>query len=186
MIRLQHLLLFVITSVTLFLLLVTIPSDQQPEILHNFLKQVEKQAHVNLSTVYWQDKRNEPDLFDMLAPDMPNLPLQFLHANKEKQRKMNDTCAKLPNLYDLHFNTYWQIYESNDGTYNLYSAFLDVREQNSYGPIVRILTMVDSISPSTNDSFCQLWFNETTEPVFSKVTNYNLIFGIGNTLPRVR
>ena len=180
MIRLQYLLLFVIVSVTFFLLLVSIPSEHQPQILHNFLKQVEKQAHVNLSTVYRQDKKDEPDLFNMLASDMPNLPLMFLHENKDKQRKKNDTCAKLPNLYDLHFNNFWQIYESNEGTYNLYSAFLDMREQNNLGPTVRILTMVDHDSPSTSDSFCQLWFNETTEPVFSKVTNYNLIFGIGS------
>ena len=182
--RLYYLLFFVIFSgISVFVLFVTVPVDLRPQIVHNFIQQVQ-QAKVNLTVAYWQDQRNESDLLLKLGPQMPNLPLDFLYTNMNKGRKMNDTCAKLPNLYDMHFNNYWQMYESNDGTFYMYSAFLDVREQNPLGPTVRILTMVDRHSPGKNASYCQLWFNETAEPVFSKVVAYNLIYG--NTLPVVR
>jgi len=107
---------------------------------------------------------------------MPNLPVLFWLQNRikltKKQMKMNDTCAKFPYLYDLHFNNYWQLHQSENRTIHLYSAFLDVREQNPLGPTVRILAMADHSSPETNEAYCQLWFNDSTEPVFAKVESY--------------
>ena len=66
---------------------------------------------------------------------MPNFPLS--HWNKVK--KDNATgCTKFPDLYDIHFsNKYWQEFESSNGTFYLYGAYLDVRALNRLGPTVR-------------------------------------------------
>merc|ERR1711892_558711 len=173
-------LLLLLILPSLLLLWLSIPSYHHPQILHNFLHQLQP-AEPNLTVVYWQDQLNETKLLLNLAPQMPNLALIFWNENKKKPMKKNDTCAKLPNLYDLHFNNYWQLYNSNDGTFHLYSAFLDVREQNPLGPTVRILVMVDRHSPWKEESYCQIWFDDSTEPVFVKVSTYHLIYG--GTLP---
>ena len=96
-------------AVSSFLILLTVPVNLQPSIVPHFIRQLQGGAPVNLTVAYWQDQRNESDLLLKLGPQIPNLPLDFLYANMKTGRKMNDSCAKLPNLFDLHFNNYWPI-----------------------------------------------------------------------------
>ena len=119
---------------------------------------------------------SEAELVNQLEPQMPNLAVLYWQQNKHKQMSKNASCARYPDIYDLRFNKFWQVMESSNGTYNLYAAYLDVRELNLAGPTVRILTMINRLEPWYQDTFCQIWFNDTNEPVFSKVVNVHLIW----------
>merc|ERR1711915_846354 len=90
--------------------------------------------------------------------------------------KTNESCAHFPEIYDLKFNKYWQVMESSNGTYYLYAAYLDARELNLLGPTIRILAMVNRLEPWYLDTYCQLWFNQSSAPILTKVTSIYLIW----------
>ena len=119
-------------------------------------------------------KLREDDIIDLLEPQMPNLSLQFWKQNRHKNMKMNDTCAPFPEIYDLNFNNFWQVMESSNGSFHLYAAYLDKRELNPLGPTVRILTMINRFEPWKIDTHCQMWFNDTSEPVITNVATIYL------------
>jgi len=132
---------------------------------------LEAQVAIDLSP-----KLSEAELASRIQPHMPNLPILYWQENKNKMMKQNTTCAKFPSVYDLHFNNiYWQVTETTNGTFYLYGAYLDVRPKNRLGPTVRILGMINRLEPKVK-TFCQLWFNSTKEPVFSKVLEYKYIW----------
>ena len=121
-------------------------------------------------------KLSEKELVRKLQSQMPNLPLVYWQQNKNKKLGKNKTCAKYPDIYDLHFNNkYWQETVTSNGTFLLYGAYLDVRPKNRLGPAVRILGMINRLEPKVK-AFCQLWFNDSKEPVFSKVLEYKYIW----------
>jgi len=121
-------------------------------------------------------KLNETEKAAILQAKIPNLPLVYWFENKNKVRSKNKTCAKYPSVYDMNFNNiYWQQLETSNGTFFLYAAYLDVRHKNRLGPTVRILSMINRIEPTVK-TYCQLWFNSTKEPVFSKVLEYKYIW----------
>lgn len=123
-------------------------------------------------------KKPEKDLVKELANQLPNLPLVYLHENKGKNWhiKGNKTCAKFPTIYDLHINNiYWQETETSNGTFYLYSAYLDRRKNNRLGPTIRILGMINRLEPKVK-TFCQIWFSGSKEPVISKVLEYKYIW----------
>ena len=123
-------------------------------------------------------KKPEKDLVQELANQLPNLPLVYLHENKGKNWhiKGNKTCAKFPTIYDLHINNiYWQETETSNGTFYLYSAYLDRRKNNRLGPTIRILGMINRLEPKVK-TFCQIWFSGSKEPVISKVLEYKYIW----------
>jgi len=121
-------------------------------------------------------KLSEAELASQLQPHMPNLPIVYWQENKNKKLNKNNTCAKFPSIYDLHFNNiYWQVTETSNGTFYLYGAYLDVRPKNRLGPTVRILGMINRLEPKVK-TYCQLWFNSSKEPVFSKVLEYKYIW----------
>jgi len=121
-------------------------------------------------------KLSEADLVKKLQPQMPNLPIVYWQENKKKKVNKNSSCTKYPDIYDLHFNNkYWQVTETSNGTFHLYGAYLDVRSKNRLGPTVRILGMINRLEPKVK-TFCQLWFNDSKEPVFSKVLEYKYIW----------
>ena len=70
---------------------------------------------------------------------------------------------------------YWQVFESSDGSFYLYGAYLDVRKNNRLGPTVRILGMINRLEPQVK-TFCQLWFSDSGEAVVSKVLEYKYIW----------
>jgi len=121
-------------------------------------------------------KLNESAKAIQLQAQIPNLPLVYWFENKNKARSKNSTCAKYPSVYDIHFNNiYWQQTDTSNGTFFLYGAYLDVRSKNRLGPTVRILSMINRLEPTVK-THCQLWFNSTKEPVFSKVIEYKYIW----------
>ena len=86
-----------------------------------------------------------------------------------------EKCGAFPNILDIHYNNlYWQQMESGGGTFLLYSAFLDTRRSCTFCPMVRVLGMVNRVSPST--TFCQLWLENKKEPVVSKLFENKLIW----------
>jgi hypothetical protein len=114
------------------------------------------------------------NLTKILSEELPNLPT--FYWKKKPQRKAAKSCAKLPALSDLHFsNIYWQILETRNGTFSLYSAFLDDRILNILGPTVRILGMINRRNP-TQKTFCQIWFDFDKWPVISEVFEYRYIW----------
>ena len=67
----------------------------------------------------------EKQLLTDLQEQLPNLPLSYLHENKNKNFGLNKTCAKYPSIYDLHIsNVYWQEQATSNGTFYLYGAYL--------------------------------------------------------------
>ena len=81
-------------------------------------------------------KLNESELTVRLQSRMPNLPLVYWYQNKNKQLGRNTSCAQFPGVYDIHFNNiYWQQMDSSNGTFFLYGAYLDVREERGIDPM---------------------------------------------------
>ena len=107
---------------------------------------------------------------------MPNLPLTYWRDNgKGKGMALNESCAKLPDPMKLRYNNlYWQEVVTSRLTLYLYGAYLDIRERNLEGPSVRLLGMTDKLRPKVN-LFCQLWFENSTQPVISQVSQYSYI-----------
>ena len=82
----------------------------------------------------------------------------------------------MPDLLNLRYNNlYWQEVVTSNLTLYLYGAYLDIRARNPEGPSVRLLGMTNKLRPKV-DIFCQLWFENSTQPVLSKVSNFKYIF----------
>lgn len=79
-------------------------------------------------------------------------------------------------MFDLEFNNlYWQTLRTSNGTFQLYGAYLDKRNNNRLGPTVRILGMIDRIEP-TVITYCQFWFESKKDPVIAKSFEYKYIW----------
>jgi len=146
---------------------------------HSTTETTEVNVFEALPNIDTSPKLNETAKALKLQPLIPNLPLVYWFENKDQLKKSgskNASCAKYPSVYDIHFNNiYWQQTDTSNGTFFLYSAYLDVRAKNRLGPTVRILSMINRIEPTVK-TFCQLWFNSTKEPVISKVIEYKYIW----------
>ncbi|GAB6033633.1 hypothetical protein CHUAL_013692 [Chamberlinius hualienensis] len=79
-----------------------------------------------------------------------------------------------PDIQDIHFNNlYWQVFVAEDTTFYLFGAYYDCRMSKGGHCYVRILGMVDTISPSSNIK-CALWFSGGEKMVWSSSTvNYD-------------
>ena len=120
-------------------------------------------------------KRSDKEVLAELEKQLPNFPLTYL-LDKKGYHYKNKTCAKFPTIYDIHVNNmYWQETDTSNGTFYLYGAYLDVRKNNRLGPTVRILGMINRLEPQVK-TYCQFWFNNTREPVISKVLEYKYIW----------
>ena len=113
----------------------------------------------------------------VIEAQMPNLPLtHWRHLNEGRGMSLNQSCAKMPDLLNLHYNNlYWQEVVTSTLTLYLYGAYLDTRTKNTS---VRLLGMLDKLRPKV-DIFCQLWFENSSWPVISRVNNFKFIF-VGN------
>ena len=71
----------------------------------------------------------------------------------------NKSCkVEFPNLYELDYNNiYWQRMATPNATFYLYGAYFDDRWRGGPLAMVRILAMIDRISPPPTN--CQLWFD---------------------------
>jgi len=121
-------------------------------------------------------KLSDKEVASKVQDSMPNLPIVYWQANKDKKQAHNSTCANFPSIVELKFNNqYWQVTETSNGTFHLYGAYMDVRASNRLGPTVRILGMIDRLEPKVK-TFCQLWFSDSKEPVMSNVLEYKYIW----------
>lgn len=124
----------------------------------------------------------EENITGFIESQIPNLPLSYWEENAEGQRmELNDSCAKMPNPMGLRYNNlYWQEVVTSNFTLYLYAAYLDLRKRSNNGPVVHLLGMTDKLKPRVS-IFCQLWFENSNQPVLSKVTlfRYLWVFGDG-------
>ncbi|CAL4066825.1 unnamed protein product [Meganyctiphanes norvegica] len=119
---------------------------------------------------------SELDLANQIQKNVPNLPIIYWQKYRGKLMKMNRTCAKFPSLYDINYNNmYWQILKSSNWSFYLYGAYYDNRTLVAMKPVIRILGMNDRLDQKVK-IYCQLWFEGHTQPVFSQVFEYNLMW----------
>jgi hypothetical protein len=72
--------------------------------------------------------------------------------------------VKIPNLFEIDYNNiYWQRFVSSNGIYFLYNAYYDDRKLGGPLPVVRIIAMIDRLSPPP--ILCQIWFANVHSPV---------------------
>lgn len=117
---------------------------------------------------------------DVLAslPSSSNLPFQYwMHIlklmGKVKYKNRTSCKTEFPSLFELQYNNiYWQKYSSSNGTFYLYGAYYDDRWRGGPLPSVRILAMIDRISPPP--VACLMWFDSIAVPLISPV---NYIYG---------
>lgn len=126
------------------------------------------------------DKPNgeqEAFLIQQIQQRLPSLPIVYWNKNKNKNMYYkNESCAKFPSIFDIEFNNvYWQSLYTSNGTFHLYGAYYDVRKMSRIGPAVRILGMINRIEPTVK-THCQFWFDNSKEPVFTKVMEYKYIW----------
>ena len=135
-----------------------------------------------------KSKPRKEDIAGFIESQNPNLPLSYWKKNaKGHKLELNGSCAKLPDPLTLRYNNlYWQEVVTSNFTLYLYSAYLDVRTRNTEGPVVRLLGMTDKLKPRST-MFCQLWFENSTQPVLSEVNWFAYLWmfpdggGDGNT-----
>ena len=139
------------------------------EAIISFQSSLNSKLDLNHLSVDSSPALNEQDLLISLSNDSnSNLPLLYwskIWRNKSKAGK--GSCRpEFPNLFELDFNNiYWQRFKSNNGTFFLYAAYYDDRWRGGPLPMVRVLSMIDRVSPP--QVMCQLWFDEFTTPVMT-------------------
>ncbi|CAG0924224.1 unnamed protein product [Notodromas monacha] len=129
---------------------------------------------------------DEETLIRMEA-EVPNVPVKFWRSVEKKLHTMQKggNCAQMPNIFELAFeNLVWQQVKTSNGTFSLYSAYFDIRPL-SPAPTIRILSIIDRVVP-TVPAFCQIWFENSTQPVIANVSQYrflwNKAWGTGNKI----
>ena len=83
-------------------------------------------------------------------------------------------------------NLYWQVLNTDQTAYYFTEAFLDVRQQDSKGSLVRILGMVEIQKyEEKEDLHCHFWFN-TTKRIHteSKAADFDYLFSNFHLKPK--
>ncbi|XP_069172171.1 uncharacterized protein [Procambarus clarkii] len=107
---------------------------------------------------------------------LPNLPFSYRERNDPHFGSGNNNCSKYPELFDIHFNSiYWQVLQTSNGSFYMYSAFYDNRTLSKHSPSLRILAMINRIEPSVKTK-CKIWFNDKISPVIVNVSEYRYIW----------
>ena len=76
-----------------------------------------------------EKRENETPILKMLQKKLPNLPLLYWEKNKDTLVSEFDHCNKVPDVMDLHYNNfYWQVKETQNNKFYLYSAYFDKRQ----------------------------------------------------------
>ncbi|KAI1280351.1 hypothetical protein HDE_13834 [Halotydeus destructor] len=88
-------------------------------------------------------------------------------ANNNNNGKTGNCKPEFPSLYELDYNNvYWQRFQAtNASTFYLYGAYYDDRWRGGPLPMVRLLTMIDKITPPP--VYCQFWFDKLSAPILS-------------------
>ena len=134
------------------------------------------------STAFPNLPLSKDNIASFIESQNPNLPFsnwKQLNAEGHKM-ELNESCAKMPDPLRLRYNNeYWQEVVTSNFTLYLYAAYLDDRAKNTEGPVVRLLGMTDKLKP-TVPMFCQLWFENSTQPVLSEVISFAYLWIFGS------
>ena len=119
-----------------------------------------------------ESQTTKEDITAFIESQNPNIPLSYWQQNAKGQKlELNGSCAKMPDPLMLRYNNiYWQEVVTSKFTLYLYAAYLDIRSRSREGGVVRLLGMTDKLKPRAK-MFCQLWFENSTQPVLSEVTS---------------
>ncbi|XP_037934451.1 uncharacterized protein LOC119668854 [Teleopsis dalmanni] len=118
---------------------------------------------------------NETQMYASIAKELPSLHLQFLQK-KAGSGRLNATCAEYPHLFDIQFhNTYYQSYDNGNSSFKIFGAYYDKRTTIEHTPMVRVLSMINRYENYTLN-YCQLWYEERTQPVIVPVKEYKMIW----------
>uniref|UniRef100_A0A6P7GVL3 Glycosyltransferase family 92 protein n=1 Tax=Diabrotica virgifera virgifera TaxID=50390 RepID=A0A6P7GVL3_DIAVI len=110
---------------------------------------------------------------------LPSLPEIKKDWESDAKRGYNQTCAKFVLPLDIEYrDSYWQSQKTSKDMFLLYNAYLDTRSENTLGPTVRIVGMID-IHEISSTTYCQLWFNDTNNPVIVKTFERRSIWWFG-------
>ncbi|XP_037933200.1 uncharacterized protein LOC119668933 [Teleopsis dalmanni] len=124
------------------------------------------------------DRREVPDdkdIVNAVDKELPALALNFLYASRFKS--WNKTCAPYPTLFNIKFrNVYYQDFENKNVSFALYGAYYDNRTDVSGAPLIRVLSMVNQIDEKFPKSYCQLWYENKTQPVIIPIVEYKTIW----------
>ncbi|RWS30603.1 hypothetical protein B4U80_08932, partial [Leptotrombidium deliense] len=117
---------------------------------------------------------SEQELYLKLA-NISNIPLiQWSKVSKKVKsnaKSGNKSCkAEFPSVFEIDFNNiYWQrMQTTNSTTFYLYGAYYDDRWRGGALASVRILAMIDRITPPP--VVCQFWFESIPSPIFANAT----------------
>lgn len=117
----------------------------------------------------------EESIYDELHRMVPNIP-KFYTSGKRKPKGYSATCAKFPDVVDLHYNNvYWQTYQDSNLTIHMLSAFYDNRTNNAYGASVRVLAVMNSLKKDTV-VHCQIWFEGERGPAIVQSTHFHFMW----------
>ena len=122
------------------------------------------------------------DITAFIESRNPNIPLSYWQQITKTGQKLelNGSCAKMPDPMTLRYNNiFWQEVVTSNFTLYLYAAYLDVRARNTEGPVVRLLGMADKLKPRVT-MFCQLWFENSSQPVLSEVSSFRYLWTFGD------
>nr|XP_015836268.1 PREDICTED: uncharacterized protein LOC659180 [Tribolium castaneum] len=146
-------LLFLITLgiICTFVISKNLTSDQTPTKHHTFRQILQAPS----------DPLDKPFSLPPAKNTTGNIPSVFFTPKAPKPTKLNTTCAKFPDLFDLQFrNDHWQLQKTSTGSLFLFNAYFDRRG----GDFVRIITMFTQHPPETQ-FWCQFWYQNSTKPV---------------------
>ncbi|CAF1230640.1 unnamed protein product [Didymodactylos carnosus] len=96
---------------------------------------------------------------------------EILNKSKFENKDGKKKCSKIthPKDIDLDYNNiYWQRFISSNGTYYLYHAFYDNRVLVGSSPLIRILSVIDRISPIP--IYCLIWLHNTSSSIITSAT----------------
>ena len=132
-------------------------------------------SYKNTSSSTRSSEKEDPAA--LIEAKLPSLPFTYWQSKaKGKEMTLNSSCAKMPDLLNLRYNAlYWQQVVTSNLTIYLYGAYLDIRAKNLDGPSVRLLGMINKLRPRV-ELYCQLWFENSNQPVISLVTKFQYIF----------
>ena len=92
-----------------------------------------------------------------------------LHLNNSILiNKTNCIIAKPSSTTLDYLNTYWQYFRSSDGIFYLYHAYYDIRRATQTHPTIRILAMINRLSPINLS--CQVWFHNSSVSIQTKAS----------------
>lgn len=102
-----------------------------------------------------------------------NFSLRSTWSSSDEKEKLCHIVS--PSRIQLDYNNiYWQQFDSSNGTFYFLNAFYDIRSSLETSPTVRIVSMINRLSPPK--VFCQIWFHNSSISVRTVATYHYIWF----------